>query len=313
MNSTHILLTSLVDYAGLFPPAGLPVREAVNAYAKHREGPHAWMLGRFVLPLAKIDDFANAAQPLLPTDEHDEPWPITAIVSERLNEDIDTIFAFNRTHAESRHNGLAVIDSVELRAGGPAHIDRAMRTIPEQITPYFELPTDGELRGLLAALAGTGGRAKIRCGGLTKDAFPDPQRVARFIHLCHAADVPFKATAGLHHPLRSTRPATADPDAPTVAMHGFLNLFLAAAFVRLEHIPETDTNKLLDETRHDAFTFEDDRVTWRGRSLDSTRLAMARESFAISFGSCSFDEPAADLATLGFSLEPPRNTESPGD
>ncbi len=33
----HTLMTGLIDYAGLFPPAGLPMREAVGNYAKYRQ------------------------------------------------------------------------------------------------------------------------------------------------------------------------------------------------------------------------------------------------------------------------------------
>src|SRR5258708_29266348 len=50
------LLRGLIDYAGLFPPAALDMPEAVSNYRAYRSGPHAWMLGRFVVPAARVAD-----------------------------------------------------------------------------------------------------------------------------------------------------------------------------------------------------------------------------------------------------------------
>ena len=43
--SLRALLTGVVDYAGLFPPARLPLDEAIRNYARYRQGSDAWMLG----------------------------------------------------------------------------------------------------------------------------------------------------------------------------------------------------------------------------------------------------------------------------
>ncbi|HYR28329.1 MAG TPA: hypothetical protein VEU30_07670, partial [Thermoanaerobaculia bacterium] len=111
---------------------------------------------------------------------------------------------------------------------------------------------------LIPELKRRGLRAKIRTGGLTADAFPTPESVAAFIRACREAEVPFKATAGLHHPLRCVKPLTYEPNAAVGTMHGFLNVFLAAAMVDA-------AEAVLAETDASAFTFDDDGVTWRGR------------------------------------------------
>jgi hypothetical protein len=142
---------------------------------------------------------------------------------------------------------------------------------------YLEIPLDADLTSLIAA----GARAKIRMGG---DAFPEPEAVAQFLRAGAAARLPFKATAGLHHPIRNP------------PMHGFVNLFLAAALAWRGDDPLAT----LEEQSAGAFYFDDDAVEWHGHRVSAAELRAARERFAISFGSCSFEEPVADLKGLGW-------------
>ena len=298
-DSLRLLVDGLVDYAGLFPPAKLPMDRAVANYASYRASDDAWMLGRFIVPVSRLGEFEKAAASHLPRDRDAEPWTISALVGPDADADIEAIFNFNRAHAEDPANGLAVIDSIELKREDPFEIDRLMKLIPEQLTPYFELPASGENRPAITALAGTGGRAKIRCGGVTPDLFPSAEDVARFIIRCSSADVALKATAGLHHPIRAEHALTYEDDAPRGVMHGFLNVFLCAAFVRRARLEEADAVRGRMETDATAFRFGPEGVRWDGKSLDNARLAGVRESFAIGYGSCSFTEPTDDLRTLG--------------
>src|SRR5205809_4623216 len=52
--SLRALLSGLIDYAGLFPPAGLPLDQAIRNYARYRHESDAWMLGRFVIPANRL-------------------------------------------------------------------------------------------------------------------------------------------------------------------------------------------------------------------------------------------------------------------
>jgi hypothetical protein len=131
---------------------------------------------------------------------------------------------------------------------------------------------------LIPEIAQRGLRAKIRTGG---DAVPSIEQVADFLRACKTAGVPFKATAGLHHPIKSG------------TIHGFVNVFLAAAMIN--HAEE-----ILREEDASAFTFTDENVSWRGYAISTEDLAKTRREFALSFGSCSFEEPIDDLKELGW-------------
>lgn len=146
---------------------------------------------------------------------------------------------------------------------------------------------------LLDAIKRHGQRAKIRTGGITADAFPAIDNVAAFLRACKAKGIAFKATAGLHHPLRCVKPLTYEPNAPLGTMHGFLNVFLAAAM--LDHV-----DAILEETDPSAFAFDDDGASWRGHRVSTEDLIATRRDFATSFGSCSFEEPIHDLKELGW-------------
>ena len=141
-------------------------------------------------------------------------------------------------------------------------------------------------------------RAKIRTGGVTADAIPTVAQVARFIRRSVERGVSFKATAGLHHPLRAEYPLTYEAGAERGTMFGFLNVFLATVLARAGG-SEQQVAALLEERDPAAFTFSDEHIVWRGRSLPHDALRHARGAGIASFGSCSFREPVADLRTLG--------------
>jgi len=250
MNSARALLNGLIDYAGLFPPASLDMAAAVRNYASYRDGEHSWMLGRFIVPAPRLAEFDAAS------DQYSGLWRLSVLGATQ--------------HAD--------VESVELKIERPNEIQRAA------LVTYYELPRFDE--SFFTAIAQAGARAKIRTGGLTPAAVPSSAELARFLILAAAANVPFKATAGLHHPIRSE------------TMHGFLNMFLAAALV-YKGGTESGALATLDETSPEAFRFDDDGVSWHSHRLTAAQIRDARQNFAIGFGSCSFDEPVADLRTIG--------------
>lgn len=255
--SLRALLENLVDYAGLFPPASLPMDRALANYDSYRHGEHAWILGRFIVPFARVGE--------VPRDV-----PLSVLVT---SEDLPGLGSF--------------IDVIEAKASNANDV-AILAGVAKGRTVYVEV-ADSDL---VRFIGRQGMRAKIRTGGVTGAAIPAPERVARFIRECAAERVAFKATAGLHHPIRCTKPLTYEPQAPVATMHGFVNVFMAAALVGA-----ADEEVLL-ETDPRAFTFTDAMASWRGHGVTTAQLAGVRKEFAISFGSCSFEEPIADLKEL---------------
>jgi hypothetical protein len=148
----------------------------------------------------------------------------------------------------------------------------------------------------LDELKKVGSFAKVRTGGITPDAIPSVDSVAAYIIECAERKLPFKATAGLHHPVRAAHRLTYQPDACSAMMHGFINVFISAAFA---WHGEREIHPILSETDPSAFRF-DDRAHWRDLALSSEEIDESRRNFAHSFGSCSFDEPIEDLRILGW-------------
>ena len=300
--SLRALLAGVIDYAGLFPPARLDISQAVQQYATYRERPEAWMLGRFVLPFARIDEFIDARRAIgragdpwrlsalsagVPGRPHWLPSPHVAEEMHRFNADFAT---------------LARIESVEAAPGtapGMGLVDEPTIAIPPlgQIEVFVEMPSVEDPNPLIKQIGALGALAKIRTGGVTADAFPTASGVADFLRACARYRVGFKATAGLHHPIRGSYRLTYAIDAPVGPMFGFLNVFAAAAFARAG--AEAEELVAILETSHAGdFRFDSERLAWRHRSLSVCDLHETRVQFARSFGSCSFEEPVHDLRLL---------------
>jgi hypothetical protein len=292
-----LLLRDLVDYAGLFPPASLPMAACVANYDEYSQSEWNWILGRFIVPVARLDEFedALAGLPAQPSGTGFTNWRLSVLLGSDAAADVRRVRAFSQAVRPSVRGG-AVIDSVEVKVMSAEEVTRLSGIIPAELTIYFEVPLSS-CGDCIARIAERGRRAKIRTGGETADKFPAPESVIEFMRLCAAANVPCKATAGLHHPLRSAHRFTYQEDSLSGMMHGFLNVFLAAAFLRTGMEAKIAV-RLLEEQSADAFHFDSEEVGWREHRLNRDAIAAARRDFAISFGSCSFTEPVHDLRSL---------------
>lgn len=295
----------LIDYAGLFPPAKLPMAPAIAEYAAARRGPFAWMLGRFIVPASRIPELLEA----LPAGES---LALSVILDAGgdprtwLSGVQTTFAALAALRQDERRVRVEAIEAAlpplqmkrETYDAGIGQFGAARKQAGMDALPAFvELPRDerwnGELDGALFALARHRLGAKLRCGGVVPEAFPSANDVARFI--CAALQeygVPVKCTAGLHHPLRH-------PDRQTGAMmHGFLNVLVAAAFARGGMDP-AGVLRILACEDPERFQFNEHGLTWERERVSTGDLQATRTEGFVSYGSCSFAEPTGDLQALG--------------
>jgi hypothetical protein len=286
----HALLAGLIDHAALFPPASLGLPDALRADDDARGGPHAWLLGRFLCPASQLEAL-GALRPW-------EDLPSLGAVLDgagaapadawlaALDDDLPPVA---RAAAAGARVGLVEVrlPAPALAAEGRARIEAAL----PGVEAHLEVPADDGVRDALTAVAQAGARAKVRCGGPA--GTPPVDALATFVCACRDLLLPFKATAGLHAPLRRTDPATGE------AAHGFLNLLAAAALAQAGDAPAGEVAAMLAEEDPAALLLGDDGLVAGGRTLDAEALAATRATLLLGFGSCSVDEPVEGLQALG--------------
>ena len=305
MPALQELLTRIVDYAGLFPPASLKLDEVIRNYESYCQSSNEWMLARVIIPAARLSEYASAAEEIV-NFEHTQssPWQVSALLpppnKENFVEALAKIEDFNAGNPSRDFNSL--VDTVEVLADVPHHIDLIARQLPPDIAAFIELPHANPRQHFEALSAAQTSRpnlyAKIRTGGVKPEMIPTVEQVADFLLAAAELGVGLKATAGLHHPVRREYPLTYDNDAPRAVMHGFLNVFMAACFALHQKGDRDALIELLGDMDPQAFGFESDVARWRDLEVNIQQIRQARERFAISFGSCSFTEPLEDLADL---------------
>jgi hypothetical protein len=236
------LFGSLIDHAPLFPPASLPLEEALDDVARALASPEAWMWRLFVCPASRLPELGDSRLDVsvvvdLPVEEVQLPADAKAV--------------------EGR--------------GDP----RLLRELGRSET-FVEVPLDDRLEAAVAEVRAAGADAKVRCG----PEAPPIEALAEFVRLCRAARVKFKATAGLHHAVR------------TDGQHGFVNLLAAAIF--------GDEEGALGEDDPAAFGLGREAFSWRDHQAGIGEIARVRRDLFRAIGSCSFFEPVEELRTLGF-------------
>jgi hypothetical protein len=286
-------LTGLIDYAGLFPPASLDMETSISEYRDARSGPSSWMVDRFICPAWRLEELAGALTGSMTVDE--VPWRVL------VTADGDAIpaEATRVRDFEAEMSPGAEVDGVETRLPDPSDggaATEALEAFGGQV--FFEVPwsgPSGEHLDVLAAVRAESHRslgAKIRCGGTVAEAFPPAEAVAEFVSGCVRRRLPFKATAGLHHPYRHLDEETG------FTHHGFVNVLVASALAHGGEAAPTLVEVLSDgEASH--FDLSASGLSWMGHRVGAADLGAMRTELFVGYGSCSFVEPVEDLTAIG--------------
>lgn len=305
--SFHAFMTRILDYAGLYPPANLPLDQAFQNFVRYQADTDAWILSRFVIPAKRLTELT----PLIPADG---TFSFTLLgrsgknadeFSANLELDLQEIQSFCKTHASrviadmveaalpiSSFDDQYSLNDLVLRSADLLNING--------LTVFFEAPFGegwhdraDKLFYALRKVKDKHVGFKLRTGGVTADAFPSTEQVAWAIVEARDSGIPLKCTAGLHHPIRHFN------ESVQTKMHGFLNVFGAGVLAAANGISQDLVQFILDDENPESFHFNDDEFAWKGLRVANLDIEKIRHQVT-SFGSCSFDEPREDLRNLGF-------------
>lgn len=275
------LFSALVDDAGLFPPEELPMAAAVARHRADAAGAHPVLTHRFLCPAGRLPQLFNT----LGAADRFALGLITDLDPRTVGETLDLLAAEPRATPAVLEGPLpsgpdGVTDSVKAARLALAALDE----VPAGVPCHVEVPLAEGWQDVLDVIAEGGRAAKVRCGGVRAELFPDAERLAAFVHGCAVRGVPFKATAGLHHAVRYRDERTG------FVHHGFLNLVLAACRV-VDGGTAADAVQVLHSGDAAALAAEARQVT--------PGLADAVRELFVAYGSCSTGEPLEDLLALG--------------
>lgn len=297
--SLRALLEHSIDYAGMFPPAGLELEPALANQARYVRLEETWMLNAFVLPVAQFD----AARPFLTLFDPAHPLSISALGPKTENAAAyrDALIETDEAIRSLAAHNVDLVRISQLEMFLPDDADSSLldeaRSIVGSLPAFWEAPAQRAER-TISLLAEHNSNAdlptfgyKMRTGGVNADAFPTSAQIAPALVAPATHQVPIKFTAGLHHPLRQHR------DEVQTKMHGFLNVLGAAVLAAEHRWDAAQTTAMLEDEDVSAFKFDDEFFAWRDWKIDIERLR-DRRRFVTTFGSCSFDEPREDLHAL---------------
>lgn len=311
--SLRSLLHQSLDYAGLFPPASLSMAQATTIFAQGRDGRAAALVSRFVCPVARLNELATFA-PTLPA-----PVRVAAIL--RGGKSAGECLANLETElagltAKPGPGGGVEVDTLEFRLPPDAIEGPALRKLLAAILAllgrqpgtarqvFLEIAPSAALADQLGHVAESADKLreavpislgyKLRTGGSDAASVPSIPSVAASMAAAHSFGLPMKCTGGLHHPLRGKYLGMDH------ALHGFVNLLVAAALAHSRQTSAVELEQVLAEELPQAFVFGPETLQWGGLVLTSAELVAARNQLLVSFGSCFTDIPQAELRRLGW-------------
>lgn len=322
--SLQAFMNGIIDYAGLFPPADLPLDAAIEHYAQYRGQDEAWMLSRFIIPAHRLEELKPFAESLF-SEADSFPFSVLGKGTNTLDEFKSELEAVCR-HCDNfyaAHAGQVTTDMLEIKLPGEAALsddvdllkqlmDQTAEKLEESAHTPFTIFYEGLLdeswkrdtEAVLEAIAlhnkdfaghfenYSYAAFKIRCGGVEAHQFPSLEQAAHILNKARDHVVALKGTAGLHHPVRHY------DESVQTKMHGFFNVFGGAMLAWANDLNDDELQKILSEEDPEEFTFTDEALSWQDYSVSTKEINDLRKAVLLSYGSCSFEEPIDDLRKL---------------
>lgn len=323
MAALNNFMRRLIDYAGMFPPANLDLKNAFSNYLNYINSSDEWMMDKFICSIRFFEDFTNHDSELSKQlhDFQSDRWVAFSLLLtggksakeflKSLDSDLKLIKEF-----VSNHNEIIVTDNFEVKLpddiSGKNNLGACKKFLDDVSVVFnenelfgckvfFEPPVNENYEFVFEKLAYTmaesdhdGGNSgfKLRTGGITPELFPSSEQIAFALKACNDHKIQLKATAGLHHPIRHYN------DSVSTKMHGFLNVFGTGILAYANKLSLKEISEIVMDENAGSFKFTEDEFLWNDISASSEIISKARNEFVVSFGSCSFDEPREDLKKL---------------
>jgi len=335
--SLRALMEKAIDYAGLFPPATLPMEKAVADYKEYLECPDSRMLSRFICPTTRLREFEKTYAGLT---NKGGPYLISALgrkaedperFTEYVQEDVEAIKQF-----VERNAGKTVVDAFEFclppgLASQPEKLqqslDSATKTIIQHTassslaTVYYEtalsMSWQEDIEHVVRAIA----EQTITEQTITEQdrssitqSVPDKTAIVGFKFRCggvKAEQFPsveqvvccIKSCINEGVRLKLTaglhHPFRHFNESVQTKMHGFINIFTATLLGKMYKLDETVLTEIIEDEDHTNFRFKEQSLSWKDLSITADQITEGRNNTIISFGCCNFDEPREDLQKSG--------------
>ena len=273
------LFAGLVDDAAMFPPGNASAEDAVRSHLEHRQAWYAGLIGPLVVPDQQLVEVGRVA-----LRRGSDALDVSVINTGGAG---GLVSLANRAVPGVRvvavESALRDLDDL---AGNAARVAAAGAELDESVLAFVEIPYGPGWERAVEAVEGAGLLGKIRTGSPDNTGTPAYAQLAEQLSVLVEADLPFKATAGLHH--AQPTPGS-DPDRPV--QHGFVNLLVAVEGL-IEGARKAEAAHLLRTS--DAASVS----SWTDETVSRVRRRFR------SFGCCGVLDPVNDLVTLGLVAEP---------
>ena len=283
MGSIDALFARLIDDAAVFPPGNAAVPDAVREHRAHRSAWYAPLIGPLVLPDTALATASRAVRESAPDDP---PLPVSVVITSGAG-GLTALARRELPGLQVVAAEIALRDLADLRGNAHRVVTAAQELDPDEVTVFVELPFQHGWVGAIEVVESAGLCGKIRTGGVVPDAYPTADQLAEQLSELIEADLPFKATAGLH---RAWPNRILSERGETLPQHGFLTVLMAIEAL----VDGAGTDQAAELLRLD----DPGRIFAALSDWDDATAARVRRRFH-SFGCCGVTDPVEDLVTLG--------------